>query len=523
MKAVTPLSDPYAGLRHAIAGTGYRLAYVGNSNDGDAIRGQSLLEAGEMFPKYVLTSDSWPLKALAEQPHDQCTCYIIRNPNVAVAERLARFYPRPCACRLIVDVSAQFWQPSEVILGAHMSEAGRESWASAVTETAAIADAVTVPWADYAQELRTCVGLNALHVPDFDGDDDSLTRQAIAWTQAIWAARNRTRADRDTGHRRDAAADGRGPGSPMKVLITGHRGFVGSHLWRECVRRGYEVVGVDLDIDGDSWLRGGLELATDCRAFFAGSSFASVRRTFDVVFHCAATVGGRETIDGNPLAVATNLGLDAEMFNWAMRTKPGHVVYFSSSAAYPVHLQRPGRVLDETDIIAGDRLVGRPDQTYGWVKLTGEMLAEQVNAAGIPVHVFRPFSGYGTDQSPDYPFRAFLERARRRDDPFVIWGDGQQSRDWIHIDDIVAAVFAAVEQDVRGPVNLCTGVPTTFSLLAAMMCEAAGYAAQFEYLADKPVGVRYRVGDPSLMQTFYEPKISLQQGIRMALDAEVTA
>jgi nucleoside-diphosphate-sugar epimerase len=180
-------------------------------------------------------------------------------------------------------------------------------------------------------------------------------------------------------------------------------------------------------------------------------------------------------------------------------------------------------VLDEADIITGDRLIGRPDQTYGWAKITGEMLAAHVNAAGIPVHVFRPFSGYGADQSPDYPCRAFLDRARRREDPFVIWGDGRQTRDFIHIDDIVAAVFAAIEQDVRGPVNLCTGIPTSFTELATLVTEAVGYAPAFEYLRDKPTGVQYRVGSPSLMRSFYEPKISLEQGIRMALDAEVPA
>jgi nucleoside-diphosphate-sugar epimerase len=315
----------------------------------------------------------------------------------------------------------------------------------------------------------------------------------------------------------------------MRVLITGHRGFMGSHLWRECARRGYELVGVDLDIDGGSWLRPGLELATDCRAFFAGRSFASVRRTFDLVFHCAATVGGRQTIDGDPLAVATNLSLDAEMFNWAMRARPGRVVYFSSSAAYPVYRQMERglagnwRRLAEGMIDPTWETIGRPDQTYGWAKLTGEMLAQRVNDAGIPVHVFRPFSGYGTDQSPDYPFRAFLDRARRREDPFAVWGDGQQTRDFIHIDDIVGAVFAAIEQDVRGPVNLCTGVPTSFTELATMVTKAAGNAPAFEYLTDKPVGVQYRVGDPSLMRTFYEPKVSLEQGIRMALNAEVAA
>lgn len=304
----------------------------------------------------------------------------------------------------------------------------------------------------------------------------------------------------------------------MRVLITGSRGFVGSHLWRACVERGYDVTGVDT-AHGD-YFGGGFELlGLDCRAFFAKSTV----KPFDLVFHCAATVGGRQTIDGDPLAVATNLSLDAEMFNWAMRTRPGRVVYFSSSAAYPVHLQRPGRVLDEADIITGDRLIGRPDQTYGWAKLTGEMLAQHVNDAGITVHVFRPFSGYGTDQSPDYPFRAFLDRARRRQDPFVIWGDGQQARDFVHIDDIVGAVFAAIEQDVRGPVNLCTGVPTSFTELATMVTKAAGYTPAFEYLTDKPVGVQYRVGDPTLMESFYTPTVSLRQGIRRALDERVVA
>jgi nucleoside-diphosphate-sugar epimerase len=312
----------------------------------------------------------------------------------------------------------------------------------------------------------------------------------------------------------------------MKVLISGHRGFVGQHLWRECVERGYRVTGVDpaehhqLSMTGDN-----ASFGYDCREFFAeGSS-----DPFDLVFHCAAIVGGRETIDGNPLAVATNLSLDAEMFNWAMRTKPGRVIYFSSSAAYPVYRQMERglagnwRRLAEGMIDPTWETIGRPDQTYGWAKLTGEMLAEHVNGAGIPVHVFRPFSGYGTDQSPDYPFSAFLGRARRREDPFVVWGDGRQTRDWIHIDDIVAAVFAAIDQDVRGPVNLCTGTPTSFTELAEQVCEAAGYSPTFWYLTDRPTGVQYRVGDPTLMRTFYEPKISLEQGIRMALDAEVTA
>jgi len=311
----------------------------------------------------------------------------------------------------------------------------------------------------------------------------------------------------------------------MRVLITGDRGFIGRHLLAECVRRGYLADRLDTTVTPSQ----------DCRLYFRSS-----KTRFDLVFHCAATVGGRATIDGDPLAVATNLSLDAEMFNWALRTRPGRVVYFSSSAAYPVGLQQATmlvgrkvrrtdgstcthfddvpntRRLSESDIRLDD--IGRPDQTYGWAKLTGEMLAEHVNDAGIPVHVFRPFSGYGSDQSPDYPFPAFIDRALRRADPFEIWGDGRQTRDFIHVDDIVAAVFTAVEQDVRGPVNLCTGRATTFDDLAYLVTGAAGYRPEFKYLPAAPTGVQHRVGDPTLMSSFYTPTVPLEEAIAPALE-----
>ena len=127
--------------------------------------------------------------------------------------------------------------------------------------------------------------------------------------------------------------------------------------------------------------------------------------------HAAAIVGGRAKIDGNPLALAVNLELDAAMFQWALRTRPGRVVYLSSSAAYPVGLQgtRDHRPLLEGDIQVDDfwPVFGTPDALYGWAKLTGERLAALARAEGVPVSVVRPFSGYSHDQSEDYPFPAF--------------------------------------------------------------------------------------------------------------------
>src|SRR5690606_5900264 len=119
--------------------------------------------------------------------------------------------------------------------------------------------------------------------------------------------------------------------------------------------------------------------------------------------------------------------------------------------------------------------------------------------------------------SADFPFGAFVARARRLDDPFRIWGDGEQVRDWIHIDDVVRGALAAVDGDVDGPVNLCTGVGSSMVELAQRVCAAAGYDPEFEFERRAPRGVEYRVGDPTRMREIYIPRVGLAEGVARAL------
>jgi nucleoside-diphosphate-sugar epimerase len=135
----------------------------------------------------------------------------------------------------------------------------------------------------------------------------------------------------------------------------------------------------------------------------------------------------------------------------------------------------------------------------------------------VSVTIIRPFSGYGVDQDETYPFRAFIERARRRDDPFEIWGTGEQVRDFVHVDDVVSATLTAVTAGVSGPLNICTGVPTSFNQLAGLVCRAAGYSPKFLWRGDKPQGVRYRVGSTKQLEQVYRPNISLSEGVWKAL------
>lgn len=287
-----------------------------------------------------------------------------------------------------------------------------------------------------------------------------------------------------------------------RILITGSEGFIGRHF--------------DARLGPENYVdRIDKKLGITAQNFF-NSPFGTPK--YDLVIHCAAMVGGRAKIDGDPLAIAENLAIDSDMFRWAIRTQQPRIVYFSSSAAYPVEYQtrHSHRFLDEDDIQLDTPKM--PDQTYGWAKLTGEQLARHAEAAGVRVHVFRPFSGYGSDQSLDYPFPSFIDRAVRHADPFEVWGTGTQSRDFIHVDDIVGAVLKAVEYDIKGPVNLGTGIETSFLDLAEMVSKAEGYEPRIVVLPEKPVGCWFRVSDNSKMRDFYTPKISLEEGINRALD-----
>ncbi len=283
----------------------------------------------------------------------------------------------------------------------------------------------------------------------------------------------------------------------MDVLITGSHGFVGRYFVNKL--QGHNLTLIDL------------KNGNDCRDFFKRED-----KQYDLVIHLAAIVGGRESIEGRPLAVADNLSIDSEFFQWCLKTKPKKIVYFSSSAAYPTWKQEDmfvDRKLKEDDI-TWKAQVGVPDMTYGWSKLTGEYLAQFVPN----VHIFRPFSGYGWDQDLTYPFPMYVKRAIERQNPFEVWGPGTQTRDFIHMADVVNAVMTAVEENIQGPINLGTGRSTSFIQLAQMCMSAVGYAGEIKTNPDKPVGCMHRVSDNKKLLEFYTPKISLEEGIKEAVD-----
>ena len=241
--------------------------------------------------------------------------------------------------------------------------------------------------------------------------------------------------------------------------------------------------------------------------------------TFSDVFHMAAIVGGRAKIEGDPMQVALDLSIDAEFFYWICRHHPRRVLYPSSSAAYPISLQTDtdALALKEEYIDIGGNL-GTPDMTYGWAKLTGEYLAKlAASHYGISIVCIRPFSGYGEDQDLTYPVPAIAARAAAKENPFEVWGSGQQGRDFVHIDDVLDFTFFLMDNVSDGSAfNIGSGQLTSFLELIGLFTKFAGYKPRIKPLLDKPMGVHSRYADMTRVQNKFgwKPKISLEEGMR---------
>jgi len=319
-----------------------------------------------------------------------------------------------------------------------------------------------------------------------------------------------------------------------KVLVTGGAGFVGRHVVKRFLDAGDEVHAVDCVAEHT----GGVDPACgwplfdprdypnfrfyreDCRTWFD-----RVKDTdFDYAFHLAAMVGGRLMIENNPLAVADDLAIDACYWQWAKVARPKKTACFSSSAAYPIQLQRSDHyVLLKEDMISFDGDIGMPDMSYGWAKLTCEYLARLAyEKHGLKSICYRPFSGYGEDQDDAYPFPSICKRvlANRGADVLHVWGTGTQMRDFIHIEDCVDGVLTTIDKiDDAGAVNLSTGIFTSFIEFARLAAEIAGYRPDVRGMSDKPAGVHARGGDTAKQKALgFEYKTGFREGIERALE-----
>jgi nucleoside-diphosphate-sugar epimerase len=309
------------------------------------------------------------------------------------------------------------------------------------------------------------------------------------------------------------------------VVVTGGASFIGSHLVDALVDRGAQVRVVDNLSSGR--LANVDRHVSSRRVEFVEADLkepdvaAEVVRGARVVFHLAADHGGRGYVDLHQAACATNLLVDGLVFHACYRARVEKVVFASSGCVYPNHLQTDtGQVLYLTE-----DMVGPPydaDNLYGWAKLMGEMTLRAYGSDwGMPSASCRYFTVYGERGHENHAVIAMIARAFVRQDPFVVWGNGEQIRNWTHVSDIVAGTILAAERIHDGTaVNLGTMERTRVLDAAQEVLRYTGHRARIELHPEMPTGPMNRVADNTLARQLlgWEPQVKFVDGLHRTID-----
>lgn len=240
-----------------------------------------------------------------------------------------------------------------------------------------------------------------------------------------------------------------------------------------------------------------------------------------VVFHLAADHGGRGYVDLHQAGPASNLFLDGLVFWEAVRAGVEKVVYASSGCVYPNYMQTDAK----KEIYLREQDVKPPhdaDNMYGWAKLMAEMTLQAYHREfNLGAASCRYFTVYGPRGVENHAVIAMIARAFVHQDPFDVWGDGTQIRNWTYVDDIVSGTILAAEKINDGTaVNLGTMERIRVLDAAKMVTENAGYKPQIRLLKNMPTGPVNRVADNHLAKTLlgWEPKTPFREGLRKTMD-----
>lgn len=298
------------------------------------------------------------------------------------------------------------------------------------------------------------------------------------------------------------------------VLVTGGTGFVGTHIVEELLKSGarvrvpihkrpmmikdrrIELMAVDL------------AKQADCLKVLAG---------VDYCFHAAGTVSGSGAAGANPVsAITVNLILTSQMLQAACDTGVQRFLLFSSSTGYPV----ADYPIKEEEMWSGPPYEGYFG--YGWMRRYLERLGEFVALKSkVKIAIVRPTAIYGRwdnfDPKTSHVIPTLIRKAVEKQDPYEVWGTGEEVRDFLHVSDLAQACLLMLEKNAEcDPVNIGYGEAVKIRDAVRIILKASGYEkARLVFNASKPTALPFRMVDISKANKLlgFKPKISLNDGI----------
>lgn len=310
-----------------------------------------------------------------------------------------------------------------------------------------------------------------------------------------------------------------------RVLITGGASFIGSHLVDALVAKGSHVRVVDdlssgkreniaphIDSGSVEFIEGDLKNAETVKKAMSGT---------EVVFHLAAVHGGRGFVDTHQAACTANVLIDTAVIREAHAAGVDKFVFASSGCVYPKYLQNnTGEKLYLTEEMVGPPY--EPDNVYGWAKLTTEMTLKAYAADyGLKSASCRFFTVYGERGVENHAVIAMIAKAFTRREPYEIWGDGTQIRNWTYVGDIVSGMIRAAEVVEDGSaVNLGTMERVRVLDAANAILAAFKFSPDIKFMPNMPTGPYNRVSDNGLAKRLlgWEPRVTFREGLKKTIE-----
>lgn len=312
-------------------------------------------------------------------------------------------------------------------------------------------------------------------------------------------------------------------GRLMRSLVTGGAGFIGSNLVDALLARGDEVTVVDdlstgRRVNLEPALAAGAELVElDIRDGEALSALAAGRRP-EAVFHLAAQIDVRKSLEDPAFDAAVNVGGTANVVEAARGSGCGRVVFVSTGGAIYGEGEGQQLPLDESAPIA-------PMSAYGQSKFAAEgYLALYERLYGLSGVSLRLGNVYGPRQDPlgEAGVIAIFCGLLREGGRPTVFGDGTQTRDYIYVGDVVAAAISAAGSEVNGPINIGTGRETDVLELAKALRELGGRDDFEPEFAPPRAGEVQRISLDATRaerELNWHPEMDLREGLRITLDS----
>ncbi len=302
-----------------------------------------------------------------------------------------------------------------------------------------------------------------------------------------------------------------------KILVTGAGGFIGHHLVNYLKERGYWVRGVDIKEPEYSSSPADEFEFLDLRRWDA---CLQATRGIDEVYNLAADMGGIGYITEFLADIARNNTLiNVHMLEAARVNEISKFFYSSSACIYPAYLQDSA---DVTPLKESDAYPAEPEEGYGWEKLYMEKMCQYyTHDYGLETRVARFHNVYGTlgtyDGGKEKAPAAICRKVALAKDggDIEIWGDGNQTRSFMYVDDCVEGIYRITASDASEPLNLGMDVMVTINELVDLISEVAGKSLKKKHDITKPQGVRGRNSDNSKLNELlnWSPQFSLADGL----------